>query len=352
MLSTGVALAERGLVPTPLLRSAIRRLCAQRLADLPPDLGPDELDAFVRAMSVAPVAAVPEQANAQHYEVPSELFRLVLGKHLKYSSAIWPVGVTTLDAAEEAMLALTCERAGLEDGQDIFELGCGWGSLSLFMARRYPRSRIVAVSNSASQRAFIEARAPRNLEIRTADMNTFDPGRQFDRIVSVEMFEHMRAWPTLLARAAGWLRGDGRMFMHVFCHRSAAYTYETEGADNWMGRYFFSGGIMPAFGLLDRLDGPLAVEERWWLDGTHYQRTAAAWRQNLEQRRVAVMPVLRAHYGAEAAQWYHRWRMFFLACEELFGYAGGSEWGVGHYRLAHASVPARVLPASAVASVA
>jgi cyclopropane-fatty-acyl-phospholipid synthase len=334
MLSIGIALAERGAVPLPILRRAVRRLCEERLASLPAEGGEE---ALLAAMAAAPVAPVPEQANAQHYEVPADLFRHALGRHLKYSSAVWPDGVTTLDAAEEAMLALTCERAGLADGQEILELGCGWGSLSLFMARRYPRSRILAVSNSASQRAFITARAPANLEVVTADMNAFDPGRRFDRIVSVEMFEHMRAWPTLLGRVARWLRDDGRLFIHVFCHARAAYPYETEGAGNWMGRHFFSGGIMPSFDLLPRAAEGFRVEERWWLDGTHYERTARAWRENLERRKADVFPVLRAHYGGDATRWFHRWRLFFLACEELFGYDGGREWGVGHYRLARAA---------------
>ncbi len=339
IFGSGIALAERGLVPTPLLRRAIRRLCAQRLAQLD---DAQTLDTFVAAMATWPVAPVPEKANQQHYEVASPFFELVLGRHLKYSAAVWPEGASTLDDAEHAMLALTCARADLHDGQDILELGCGWGSLSLFMARNFPRSRVLAVSNSATQRAFIEARRPENLEIVTADMNAFDAGRRFDRIVSVEMFEHMRAWPALLERLTGWLEDDGRLFIHVFCHRRAAYPFETDGDDNWMGRHFFTGGIMPAYDLLPRVAASLAVEDRWWLDGTHYQRTAAAWRHNLETRRDEVMQVLRAHYGPDARRWYHRWRMFFMACEELFGYAGGSEWGVGHYRLAPAAVPAEV----------
>jgi cyclopropane-fatty-acyl-phospholipid synthase len=332
-LGLGVALAERGLVSTPLLRWGIRRLCAQRLAQLRAAGG---LDAFLHELAGAPVAPLPDHANAQHYEVATAFFQLVLGRHLKYSSAIWPAGVTTLDAAEAAMLELTCERADLRDGHEILELGCGWGALSLFMAHRYPRARIVAVSNSATQGAFLAARRPRNLEIVAADMNGFDPGRRFDRVVSVEMFEHMRDWHRVLERITGWLKDDGRLFVHVFCHAREAYPFETDGADNWMGRHFFSGGMMPAFELLPRVAGALAVEAQWWIDGRHYQRTAAAWRENLERRRGAVLAVLRAHYGAEARAWYRRWRMFFLACEELFGYAGGREWGVGHYRLARA----------------
>ncbi len=337
-IGLGVALAERGLLPELLLRRAIRRLCAQRLRDVRAARG---LDTFSGAMAGARIAEVPELADAQHYEVPGEFFQLVLGSHLKYSSAVWPVGVDTLDAAEAAMLALTCERADLRDGLDILELGCGWGSLSLFMAHRYPNARIVAVSNSASQRVWIEARRPPNLAVVTADMNDFDLGRRFDRIVSVEMFEHMRDWPALLGRVAGWLADEGRLFVHVFCHAREAYFFETEGNDNWMGRNFFSGGMMPSYDLLPRLAvGPLALEAQWWLDGTHYQRTAAAWHRNLGAHRNEVRAVLRGHYGPGADRWYHRWRLFFLACEELFGYASGEEWGVGHYRLSRATAKA------------
>ncbi len=330
-MSVGIALAERGLVPTALLRRGVRRLCERRLRET---AAAGDLEAFLARTSGTRIAETPELANAQHYELPSEFFALVLGRHLKYSSAVWGPGVRTLDDAEEAMLALTCERAGLEDGQDVLELGCGWGSLSLWLARRHPRSRITAVSNSATQRAFLLSHRLHNLDVRTADMNDFDPGRRFDRVVSVEMFEHMRDWPRLLERVSGWLREEGRLFVHVFCHASRAYTFETDGDDDWMGRHFFSGGIMPGFGLLPAAaPAGLRPESDWWLDGTHYQRTAAAWRERLESRRGAVMRVLRAHYGADAPLWYRRWRLFFLACEELFGYAGGREWGVGHYLL-------------------
>jgi cyclopropane-fatty-acyl-phospholipid synthase len=339
-LDVGVALAERGLVPAPLLRRAIRRLCERRLADVS---AADGGDSFVRGLEEAPVALVPDQANAQHYEVPTGFYQQVLGRHLKYSSAYWPAGVNSLDAAETAMLRLTCERAQLRDGQEILELGCGWGSLSLHMARCYQGARILAVSNSETQRTFMESRRPPNLTVVTADMNEFEPDRRFDRIITVEMLEHMRNWPALLGRMSEWLEDNGRMFAHVFCHARAAYPFEADGADNWMGRHFFSGGMMPAFDLLPRLAaGPLALEERWWIDGTHYQRTAAAWRANLESRWAEVHRVLRAHYGSEAERWYQRWRMFFLACEELFGYAGGTEWGIGHYRLARTVVPTEV----------
>lgn len=331
MISTiGAALAERGYIPTALERRAIRAICAERLRDAGAG---DSLEEFIGSLQTAPIAPVPHAANAQHYEVPAALFELALGRQLKYSSGYWPQGIDNLDAAETAMLARTCEHAGLVDGQDVLELGCGWGSLSLYMAERYPASRITVVSNSRSQRAHIESRGFANVRVVTADMNTFAPTETFDRVVSVEMFEHMRNWPDLLERVASWLRDDGRVFLHVFAHRHYAYAFETDGRNDWMARHFFTGGIMPSWDLLPRLDSSLQVEARWWFDGTHYEKTAAAWRENLARRRAEMMPVLRAHYGSNALRWYHRWRLFFLACEELFGYADGTEWGVAHYRL-------------------
>jgi cyclopropane-fatty-acyl-phospholipid synthase len=333
-MSTALAieLAERGLVPLEGLRLGVRQLVRQRLRDA--ERGPD-VASFAEELAASPIALSTGKANEQHYEVPPELFQIALGPRLKYSGAYWPEGVSTLEQAEVAMLDLTCERALLEDGQDVLELGCGWGSLTLHMARRFPNSRITAVSNSAPQRRFIEARAPGNVRVITADMNDLELTGSFDRVVSVEMFEHMRNYRELLHRIRGWMREDARLFVHVFCHREHAYPYETEGADNWMGRYFFTGGIMPSLDLLPRFDEHLGVEAQWEVDGTHYGRTARAWRENLESRRSEAMSVLRETYGErEAARWFQRWRLFFLGCEELFAFRGGSEWLVAHYRFA------------------
>jgi cyclopropane-fatty-acyl-phospholipid synthase len=327
-----IELAERGLVPLGGLRLGVRQLVRQRLRDAAK--GPD-VASFAEELAASPVALSTDKANEQHYEVPPELFQIALGPRLKYSGAYWPEGVGTLEQAEVAMLDVTCERALLEDGQDVLELGCGWGSLTLHMARRFPNSRITAVSNSAPQRRFIEARAPGNVRVITADMNDLELTGSFDRVVSVEMFEHMRNYRELLRRIRGWMRDDGRLFVHVFCHRAHAYPYETEGADNWMGRHFFTGGIMPSLDLLPRFDEHLGVEAQWEVDGTHYGRTARAWRENLESRRAEAMAVLRETYGEqEAARWFQRWRLFFLGCEELFFFRGGSEWLVAHYRFA------------------
>ncbi|MEX1361720.1 MAG: cyclopropane-fatty-acyl-phospholipid synthase family protein [Nannocystaceae bacterium] len=336
-----IRLAESGRVPDPLIRRAIARICARRLrADVPDEPGAAQArtEAFVAWMREQPIAAVPEQANEQHYEVPAAFFEQVLGPHLKYSCGYWPAGVRTLAEAEAEALRLTCEHAGLVDGQRVLELGCGWGSLTLWMAEGFPGSRITAVSNSASQRAFIEqtakARGLSNLEVITADINELtDPGR-FDRVVSVEMFEHMRNYPRLLERIAGWLEPGGQLLVHVFCHRDVPYAYEDEGGDDWMARNFFSGGIMPSDDLLLRCSGPLVVDGKWRWAGTHYERTANAWLSRLDERRAAVLEIMAQTYGQpDAAVWLQRWRMFFMACAELFGYDDGRQWWVTHTRL-------------------
>ncbi len=342
LLSFSLDAIERGLVPDAITRAAIRRLCEQRLRDC--DRGDDvansrALERFVESMRAGPIAPVPEKANEQHYELPSEFFAAVLGPHRKYSSCFWPTANASLAEAEAVSLEITCERAELADGQDVLELGCGWGSLSLWMAERFRNSRITAVSNSAPQRRFIETEADSrgltNLCVITADMNQFtaEP-RHFDRAVSVEMFEHMRNYERLLERIAAWLRPDGKLFVHHFCHRQFAYPFETDGDANWMGRYFFTGGLMPSENTLRQFDRHMTVVRQCRWDGTHYQRTSEAWLANLDARRRDVLPILEATYGRDAARrWFHRWRLFFLAVAELFGYADGAEWFVSHLLL-------------------
>ncbi len=331
-----ITLAERGLVPEPIIRVGIRRLLSKRLRDeaLRHHNREGALTDWVAAMSRAPIAPVPYLANAQHYEVPAELFEIALGRQLKYSSGYWPTGVQNLDDAEEAMLALTAERAGLADGQRILELGCGWGSLSLWMARHYPNAQITAVSNSRSQRAFIESRALAqglsNVVVLTADVNEIElPERAYDRVVSVEMFEHLRNWSGILARLRRWIVDDGQLFIHVFAHRLYAYPFESIADDDWMGRHFFSGGMMPSADLFERIDSPFRVAARHEVSGIHYARTAEAWRDNLVARAADVEALFARDLGrVEGKLRYERWKMFFLACAELFGYCGGTEWVV------------------------
>lgn len=336
-----IDLCERGLVPDALTRLGIRRLCAQRLRE---EHDGDAVAAWTRfrelldGLRQSPLAIETEAANRQHYEVPARFFELCLGKRLKYSSCYYPTGRETLDQAEEAMLALYGERAELADGMRILELGCGWGSLTLWMAERFPNARILGVSNSASQREHILSQCAKrglnNVEILTRDVNVLDLGeRRFDRVVSVEMFEHVRNYRVLFERISGWLDPGGKLFCHIFCHRELMYPFETEGEDNWMGRYFFTGGLMPAADTFLHFQEHLRLEEQWRLSGTHYERTSNHWLENQDRHADEVLRLFEGVYGkAEAKVWAQRWRMFWMACAELFGYAGGNEWLVAHYR--------------------
>lgn len=339
-MSTVNRLVESGLLPDFLIRHGIRTLDRQHLADeaaLSEEALCQNKMAFIAAMRDAPVALVPERANEQHYECPAAFFRLALGERLKYSSAYFPEENTTLDEAEVAALKQTVEHAHLRDGQRVLELGCGWGSLTLWMAEHYPASRITAVSNSASQRESILADADRrgldNVEVITADMNRFAPDGRFDRIVSVEMFEHMRNWQVLFSRVADWLEEDGRFLMHIFVHRHHPYIFEAgDSDDDWMSRFFFAGGMMPSDDLPLWFQDQLQIVQQWRWDGTHYQRTAEGWLANLDARRDEAMAVLRKTYGEEdAAVWLQRWRIFFMACAELWGLEEGRAWWVSHY---------------------
>jgi cyclopropane-fatty-acyl-phospholipid synthase len=315
-------LVETGVVPEAVLRAGIRAVCALRLREE----RRRDASAFIESLRASDIAIETAAANAQHYEVPAAFFERVLGPHLKYSSCYWSEGVTTLGAAEEAMLELYAERARLADGQRVLDLGCGWGSFSLWAARRYPRSTFVAISNSRTQRAFIEARATANLEVRTADVRALElPPASFDRVVSIEMFEHMRNYGQLLRRIGSWLARDGALFVHIFAHRVHAYPFEDRGASDWMAREFFTGGVMPSVALLRSFQDDLRIEAEWQLPGTHYEKTAEAWYANLMANRRELQDLV----GRRAFQ---RWRVFFLACAELFGYRGGCEWLVAHYR--------------------
>lgn len=329
---------ERGWIPDMVIRKGIQSLVQERLRTLSADAerAARHRENFAAMMRQSPVAPVPELANAQHYEVPAEFYALVLGARRKYSSCYWTDATSTLDEAEEESLERTCRNAALQDGQSILELGCGWGSLTLWMAERYPASRIVAVSNSGSQREYIERcaadRGVGNIQVITADMNDFSIDRTFDRVVSVEMFEHMRNYEVLFRRISGWLEKDGMFFMHIFCHRQTPYEFVDHDATDWMSRHFFSGGIMPSDDLPLEFQGDLALCNRWTWNGRHYRKTAEAWLRNMEHNRPVVMRVLADAYGqSEASRWWMRWRIFFMACAELFGYERGEQWHVNHY---------------------
>jgi cyclopropane-fatty-acyl-phospholipid synthase len=334
-----IGLAERGLLPDWLVRLGIRRLCARRLLqEREGGLAAEEerLSARIAQLRRSPIAVHPEAANAQHYELPAAFFALCLGPRMKYSGCYYPCGNETLEEAEAAMLGLYCERAQLADGQDILELGCGWGSLTLWMAERYPAARITAVSNSSAQRRHIEAqcreRGLANVRVLTCDVSHLAlESNQFDRCVSVEMFEHLRNYERLMSRIAGWLRPQGKLFVHIFAHRTLMYPFETAGADNWMGRHFFTGGQMPAAETLLHFQGALRIERRWLVDGRHYEKTANHWLERQDRHRAAVLAVLRECYGQAASLWLNRWRVFWMSCAELFGHRGGSEWLIAHY---------------------
>ncbi len=327
---------ERVAWPDPLLRAAIKMLVSRTKRRLRSDDAPAEAD-FARRMAEFPIAINTREANDQHYEVPAELFALMLGPQRKYSCCYYEHPAVSLAQAEERALAETAQHAALADGQRILELGCGWGSLSLWMARRYPGARIVSVSNSSSQRAYIarcaEAEGLRNLMVITADINAFTPPGQFDRVVSVEMFEHMSNWPALLKRVVSWLTPEGAIFLHVFCHRGAPYRFDAGDCADWIAQHFFTGGIMPSHGLIRQFGDLVAVEQEWWWDGNHYRRTADHWLANFDRNAAEIDRVLRKFYGSEATLWHRRWRLFLHATSGLFGHSNGTEWGVSHYRL-------------------
>ena len=330
---------ERGLVPDSLTRWGIRRLVSQRLREESTVFIPDELtskEQFVSQMKNGPIALHTNDANEQHYELPPQFFEMVLGDYKKYSGCFWGEGVQTLTEAEATSLAISCKRAQIEDGMEILELGCGWGSLSLWLAEHYPRCQVTAVSNSSLQREYIldirNRKGLSNLEIITCDMNAFNPQGKFDRVVSIEMFEHMRNYQDLLKRIALWLKTDGKLFIHIFCHRQFPYFFQTDGSDNWMGRYFFTGGVMPSSDLPGYFKEDLGIESQWWWGGQHYQKTAEAWLCNMDEHEDNIIKLFAQVYGKQdAGRWLHRWRIFFMACAELFGYRDGNEWGVSHY---------------------
>ncbi len=340
----GIQLAERAWLPDTLLRASVRHLCRQRLSQSGRDR--QVLERSVQdSGQTATIAEHTDTANEQHYEVPAGFFELVLGPRRKYSCGYWSAPTSGLASAEETALDLTCQQAEITDGQHILDLGCGWGSLSLWIAEHYRDCQITAVSNSHSQRAYILQQAEArnlagNIQVVTADINEFAPPQSYDRVVSIEMFEHVRNHQALLRRIAGWLRSDGKLYVHVFCHRHQFYEFEDAHAADWMTRHFFAGGVMPSADLLPRLAEPFRHVESWQWTGWHYQQTAEAWLARLQEHREPILDLFEQHYGSQPAPvWLQRWRMFFIAVAETFGYSDGTEWFVSHYLFDQPKVP-------------
>ncbi len=332
-------LVEKNLVPDLLIRSGIRTLLKQRLNDEKtgcPESQHEKLKNLIDFLKGSPIAIHTADANEQHYEVPTLFYQKCLGKNLKYSCCYYPNGNETLNEAEDIMLALTCERAQLEPNQKVLELGCGWGSLSLYMASKFPSSQFTVVSNSSTQKLYIdnqaESRGITNLTVLTADMNNFSIDQTFDRIVSVEMFEHMRNYERLFKKVSNWLNENGKCFVHVFTHKSLAYLFEVKDETDWMSRYFFSGGTMPSNSLFLYFNQDLKVDEQWIVNGRHYEKTANDWLENMDFNKSEIFPLFETTYGKEnATKWWSYWRIFFMSCAELWGYNRGNEWMVSHY---------------------
>jgi len=332
-------LLEKDKIPDALIRMGIRRLLKQRLRD---EGKGDTEERQARLMSLiadlkkSPIAIHTEQANEQHYEVPTAFYQYCLGKHLKYSSGYWREGVDDIDTSEKEMLELTCERAELKNGQDVLELGCGWGSLSLFMSAKFPESNFTVVSNSRTQKIYIDEQASlrgiKNLTVITANINDFKIDKLFDRVVSVEMFEHMRNYERLMDLIADHLNPDGKLFVHIFTHKHFAYKFEVLDESDWMSKYFFTGGIMPSDNLLLYFDEQFSIEQHWHVSGKHYSKTSEAWLNNMNNHKTQILPLFEETYGKQhALKWWVYWRIFYMACAELWGYNKGEEWMVSHY---------------------
>jgi cyclopropane-fatty-acyl-phospholipid synthase len=332
---------EKGYIPDALTRIGIRHLCKQRLKkEIKNHAAGDALDKLLQSMATSPLALNTEDANHQHYEVPTAFYDYTLGDHKKYSCCLFDEHVHNLSTAEEHMLALSVERAGVEDGMDILELGCGWGSLTLWLGKHYPNARITAVSNSTTQKAYIDKQAHEqgieNISVLTCDMNDFSTEATFDRVLSIEMFEHMRNYELLFERISSWLKPEGKLWFHIFCHRTLPYFFQDDGEADWMARHFFTGGIMPSWDLPTQIKSPLALENRWAINGTHYGKTSRAWLHLLDDNIESIRKVFdESEDPTETTILINRWRMFFMAVEELFAYNQGREWFVGHYLFGH-----------------
>lgn len=335
-----LSLIESQIIPEPLIRVGIRQLLKQKLREerLPDaELEQEKLSRFIAELRQSPIAIEIEAANSQHYEVPTALYQFMLGPRLKYSCGLWLADTTSLAEAEENMLSLYCKRASIEDGQRILDLGCGWGSLSLYLAERYPKAEITAISNSRTQKEYIDERIAKlglvNLKVITANIVDFDCGpNYFDRVLSIEMFEHMKNYKELLAKISRWLKPEAKLFVHIFAHKDLAYHYQDNDGEDWLTRHFFLGGTMPSNDLLLYFQDDLKVKQHWVVSGTHYEKTANAWLANMKKHKKEILPLLSSTYGAEnTRRWWLYWQLFYLACAELWGYEKGRQWFVSHY---------------------
>lgn len=330
---------EQDKIPDFLIRGGIRKLLKQRLQDekkANTELQQEHFMRLVEELRSSPIAIETKAANEQHYEVPTGFYQYCLGKHLKYSSGYWKEGVTDIDTSEKDMLELTCLRAELADGQEVLELGCGWGSLSLFMSAKFPKSNFTVISNSRTQKIYIDEQAEQrgitNLTVITADINIFTTEKKFDRIVSVEMFEHMRNYKMLFEKVSSFLKDEGKLFVHIFTHKEYAYKFEVIDETDWMSKYFFTGGIMPSDHLLLYFNEHLCIQKHWHVSGMHYSKTSEAWLQNMDEHKKDIIPLFETTYGKDqATKWWVYWRIFYMACAELWGYNNGEEWMVSHY---------------------
>ncbi len=332
-------LLEKNLLPDFLIRIGIRRLLAKRLKD--EDQGDTEknqskLMKYIEELKNQPIAIHTLDANEQHYEVPTEFYKYVLGKRMKYSSGYWISANDTLDVSEENMLKISCERVELKDGMEVLDLGCGWGSLTLYIAEKYPNCKIIGVSNSRTQKEYIDfvckQKGFQNVQIITQDMNVFEIEKQFDRLMSVEMLEHMKNYEKLFSKFARFMKKDALFFIHIFTHKTYAYHFEVKDETDWMSKYFFTGGMMPSDNLLLYFQKDLEIVKHWHVSGKHYQKTSEAWLSNMDKHKKEILPILEKTYGKEnKTKWWVYWRVFFMACAELWGYNGGEEWMVSHY---------------------
>ncbi|MDB4835017.1 cyclopropane-fatty-acyl-phospholipid synthase family protein [Cyclobacteriaceae bacterium] len=332
-------IVEKNIIPDWLIRLKIRHLLKSRLRDEYEGSNEGRKERFmdlIDELKSSPIAVNTIDANEQHYEVPTAFYQLVMGDHLKYSCGYWKDKQSDQNTSEKDMLEITTKRAELTDNQTILELGCGWGSLTLFMAEKYPGSNITAVSNSRTQKEFIDSKADerglKNIEVITADMNDFEADKIYDRVVSVEMFEHMRNYQKLLLKVNQFLKDEGKLFVHIFSHKELSYKFEVKDDTDWMSKYFFTGGIMPSDHLFHYFNEDLLVKKHWTINGTHYEKTSNNWLARMDQNKERVMAIFKDTYGSShATKWWVYWRLFFMSCAELWGYNKGEEWVVSHY---------------------